>query len=356
MSKITVIGTGNGGQAFAGYLAMLGHEVRLYGRDPERVAGLNRIKDIRLSGKVEGVGRPSLISADLEACLCDAEIIMITTTADAHRELAMRMAPHLENGQIVVLNPGRTLGAVEFRYVLEKVGCSACVAVVEAQSLAFACRAESPGNVRVIGFKQNVPAAALPAVDAATAVQKINEIMGCFIPAKNVLETSLENIGAVFHPLIVVLNSAAIERGQQFLFYNDMTERAARVVEMLDRERLAVGRAFGLTLRSAEEWVSFAYDGIGGEGLCQKMRNNPAYSRIMAPLDICSRYLTEDVPTGIVPMIELGRLAGVETPIMEGVLRMSEALVDRDFVAEGRTLPRLGLGGYSMDNLLARMK
>jgi len=48
--KFTVLGAGNGGQAFAGHLSLLDHDVSLFDVDAERVAELNRKGAIELSG------------------------------------------------------------------------------------------------------------------------------------------------------------------------------------------------------------------------------------------------------------------------------------------------------------------
>ena len=204
--------------------------------------------------------------------------------------------------------------------------------------------------------KENVLAAALPAADTDEALNRIREIFPCFHPAHNVLETSLENIGAVFHPSIILFNAAAIERGEKFYFYRDITQGVVRFIERLDAERLAIGRAYGLTLTSARDWVSMAYDHIMGDTLRERMFNNPAYYDITAPTTLRCRQLLEDIPTGFVPMLEFGRLAGVETPLMESLLPICSTLLDEDFRTTGRTLEKMGLGGMSFETLLNKVR
>ncbi len=43
---------------------------------------------------------------------------MVVTPSSAHRDVAAGLASYLQDGQIVVLNPGRTCGAIEFAKVL----------------------------------------------------------------------------------------------------------------------------------------------------------------------------------------------------------------------------------------------
>lgn len=349
--RIAIIGAGNGGQAMAGHFALLGHAVRLYNRTLVRLGGVAQSRRIRLSEAIEGEAELDAVTDDLAMALQGAELVMVTTTADAHRELALRMAPLLRPGQQVVLNPGRTLGAIEFAQVLRGQG-AAGVAVAEAQSLIYACRAEAPGQVRVIGVKDRVLLAAFPSTDTDVVLERVNAVHPCFIKAPHVLATSLENIGAVFHPPVILFNAAAIERGSMFYFYQDMTPAVADFILALDAERMAVGAAFGVELLSVTDWVSYAYSGIQGGSLLEKMRNNPAYHRIQAPTTLRSRLLLEDVPTGVIPVGELGRMAGVATPLHLAIRHMTEGLLSEDFAATGRTLRNLGLEGLSPDALM----
>jgi len=345
--NISIIGAGNGGQAMAGHFALLGHRVTLYGRNLSKISIIAETGRIHLTEAINGVGNLLRVTDDLETSLREADLVMVVTTADAHRELAKQIAPFVKDNQVIVLNPGRTLGVIDFSTALYQ-NTSKRVYVAEAQSLIYACRAETPGNVRIIGIKDNVLLAAYPAIDTPYVCELLNSMFDCFVPAANILVTGLENIGAIFHPAVLMFNAAAIERGNLFYFYNDMTPAIAGFLEKLDQERLAIGKAFGIKLKSVSEWVSFAYTGIFGDTLCEKMQNNPAYYKILAPSKLESRLITEDVPTGILPMVELGKISGVPTPLLQSVLHISEALLERDFNVDGRTLKNLY---YDIDDL-----
>jgi opine dehydrogenase len=253
------------------------------------------------------------------------------------------MANYLEEGQIIILNPGRTCGAIEFRNGLKMKELKKYIYIAEAQTLIYACRIVEPGTVNIIGIKEKVMLSALPASDTSFVLEELKKLYTCFIPAKNVLVTSLENIGAIFHPCIILFNAASIERGNMFFFYRDMTDRVASFIEAFDAERLAVGKAYGIDLISAKEWISFAYNGVKGDTLLEKMRNNQAYFNITAPTNLESRQLLEDIPTGIIPMFNLGEIAGVDMPLFKSVISICSTLLNKDFYLEGRTLDKFGI-------------
>ena len=350
--KVAVLGTGNGGQAMAAHLAINGHCVNLYGRDKKIVNTLSLKNEITLCGKINGTGKLNFITNDLQKAVENCEIIMIVTTANAHRDLAIQLSKYLKNEQIVVFNPGRTGGALEFSQALKEQSFTQKTYIAEAQTLIYACRIIETGVVNVIGVKDKVFLSAFPLQDTDFVLNKLANLYSCFIPAKNVLATSLENIGAMLHPSVILFNAAAIERGHKFYFYREMTEVVADFIENLDEERLSLGKAYEIDLISVKDWVSFAYNKIEGNTLYERIQNNPAYYNILAPTTIRCRQLLEDIPTGLVPMVELGKMAGVKMPLCESLIKICSILLKHDFYKEGRTLKKLGLTGLSKNEII----
>lgn len=349
--KISIIGAGNGGQAMAGHFSLLGHEVCLFDRNQSKVDALNSRGIIELSGEIKDTVKISIITSDIKTAIEFSSVVMITVTADAHRSVAEMIAPYVLDNQIFVLNPGRTLGALEFSTCIRS-RIDKKVYVAECQSLIYACRKIREGEVNIIGIKNHVLMSACPSIDTDLVLNTINQIFPCFEAVENTLVTGLENFGAILHPTIILFNAATIERGQSFYFYNDITPHIAFFLEQIDNERLMLGKAFGLNLHSISDWISFAYNGISGENLCEKIKNNKAYYKIMAPDKLECRMLTEDIPTGILPMVELGKICGLELPLLNSMLELSQKLLDKDFVANGRTMGNLGLGKLDKENLL----
>lgn len=353
--RIAVIGAGNGGQALSGYLASIGHIVNLFDRNIEIVKELQSVGSITLQGQLDCKGQLNLISNQIDQVIKRADLIMVATTATAHVSIAEKIANFLEEGQIIVLNPGRTGGALEFKNALIKYGCSQKVYVAEAQTLVYACRIIENGIVYIIGVKDKVLLSAIPSSDTKYVLEVLKPLFNCFIEAKNVLSTSFENIGAIFHPSVVLFNEAAIERGHKFFFYREMTPSLAQLIEKIDKERLMVAKEYGLNVISAKDWISYAYDNIKGDTLCERMQNNPAYYEILAPTTINCRQITEDVPTGLVPFSELGKAAGVKTPIMDALITICSELLDVDFRETGRNLKNLGFLGCDVKQIIEKI-
>ena len=350
--KIAVIGAGNGGQAISGYLSMIGYETSLYDIDETRISHLKAKGGIVLEGRLHGFGKVSIITTDLSEAVIGAEIIIITTVANAHSNVAKSIAPYLEDNQIVILSPGRTCGALVFKQTLRNCGFNKRIYLAEAQTLVYACRIVEDGCVNIIGIKDEVLLSALPASDTDHVLKIITPMYPCFKKTDSVLRTSLENIGAMFHPCVLLFNAATIERNEVFWFYRDMTEQVAAFIEKFDAERLAVGKAYGINLLGVRDWIKFAYNDTEGETLCERMRNNPAYHDIKSPSTIFTRQLMEDIPTGVLPIMELGKAAGVKTPLLESMVNICEALLNIDLRCNGRSLSNLGLTGLNKDEII----
>jgi len=154
--KITVIGAGNGGQAIAGYLGIKGYHVTLYDRNPKKVEQLCYLGGIKLQGQIEGFGKIDEFTSEIGKAVSEADVVMITTIANAHQELAEKMSPHIKEGQVIILNPGRTCGALVFNQALKRTGCNIRYYLAEAQTLVYACRIIGNGIVNIIGVKDEV--------------------------------------------------------------------------------------------------------------------------------------------------------------------------------------------------------
>ncbi len=352
--RIAVIGAGHGGRAMAADLAARGYHVNLYNRTSEHIEGIRKRGGIELWLESEEpvFGRLQVVTSSIAEVISGVKLIMVVVPASGHKDVATACAPHLEDGQVIVLNPGRTGGALEFRQVLNACDVTAEVIVVEAETLLFASRATGPAEARIFRRKNSVPVAALPAVRTAEALEILTEVYPQFVAASNVLFTSLNNMGAVFHPTLALLNAGWIEHtGGEFQFYMEgVTPSTARVLEVIDRERVTVAAALGVRAQTALEWLATAYSATG-ENLYEAMHDNPGYQGIKAPRSLRHRYIFEDVPYSLVPMAALGKRFGVNVWAINSMIQLACVLYNTDFYHHGRTLERMGLTGLRVGEI-----
>lgn len=341
--RTAVLGTGHGGLALAGYLADKGVPVRLWNRSAGPLLAVQALGGIQLDGRL---ARPERISSHIKDVTLGSDLLLVALPAPAHREVARSIAPWLTDGQMILLLPGRTGGALEFLRELTLNGLTADVIVGETETFPFASRVTSPGEASILGVKRRVAVAALPAIRTMDLLARCLPLLPMLVPARSVLATSFENMGAMLHPVTTLLNAGRIEGDPLgFMFYAEgLTPTVAQAVHSLDAERLRVARAYGIPARSLEEWLRDAY-GRDDPDLGVALRQNPVYQSISAPLSLDHRYLWEDVPTGLVPLAQLGSAAGVPCPTMESLITLASTIHARDYRATGRTLASMGLLG-----------
>lgn len=354
-SPFVVIGAGHGGKAMAAHLALMGFPTTLYNRTAERIAAVKELGGLDLegeSGTPRGFARLACVTSNIAEALAQGEMIMMVLPSSAHADLARACAPHLRDGQIVVLHPGRTCGAIEFAKVLKDNGCTADVTLAEAETFIYASRSDGPAQARIFRIKEAVPLAALPATRTRLVLDRIHEAYPQFIDGVNVLQTGLNNMGAIFHPALIMLNAGWVESTHgDFQFYIDgVTPSVARVLEALDRERVTVASSVGIRARTGLEWLKLAYDTVG-EDLHEAIHNQPGYYGIKAPPTLNHRYIFEDVPMSLVPIASLGQQYGVSVRGMDAVIRLSCIIHRTDYWRRGRTVDKLGIAGLSVGEL-----
>lgn len=340
--KIAVISSGNGGQTMAAYFAYLGFSSSLYVREQERVEMFPKDKIFKLSGIVDSQPVVDTISCDMCQVISDAHLIMVTTPAQYHQDVAKEMAPYLKDNQVIVLNPGRTFGTYIFTKYLEENGCSANVIIAEAETFIFACRCTRVAEPFIHGIKDKVFVAAHNPKDTAKVVDILSKFFPDIIyPAQNVLYTSFSNIGMVFHPLPILLNITRVEAQENFYFYSQgISPLVANIIERLDRERTEVANAYGVKVLSAYEWINDHYGSVG-DNLYERIQNTHAYSKIKAPIDIDTRYIYEDLLTGCVPMFYAGKAVGVDTPVINSTILWASTIYSTDFKQHGRNSSKI---------------
>lgn len=351
--NFAVIGGGHGGQALAAYLAYLGHNVNLYNRTFERIKKISEQGYIDMEGIISGRGYINLATDDMEEAIRETHIIMVAVPANAHRHIATLMAPYISDEQYIVLNPGRTGGALEFYNIIRNINPEKNPCIVEAQTLLFACRIIEEGKVAILGRKNHVKVAALPAVRTREFIEKIHRIIPEFVQTHSVLDTSFNNIGAILHPIPTILNCGRIESTNgNFLHYIEgITPSVAKIMLKADYERMKVAEALGAKPISLMEWLGYTYNAYG-KTVCEALQKVQGYMGIKAPSTLDTRYIFEDVPHSLVPIADMGRHLGIETPTINSIIHMASIIHDKDYYKTGRRVEDMGIDGLDADEIM----
>ncbi|WP_320930236.1 NAD/NADP octopine/nopaline dehydrogenase family protein [Hungatella sp.] len=347
--KIAMLGAGNAGCAVAADLTLKGHEVILiktshamhddnfeFLQKNEGKMTLNEFGDIK-SANIHKVSRNV---SDIEG----AEIIIIYIQTNFHEQLIERIAPYLQDDQILLINPGYLSTAYVLKHCADKN-----LIIAEAESSFIDGRIMEPGYFRV-GFR-NVrnPIGIYPVARREDAIKKLDQLGERFVYLDSVVEAALHNPNLVVHTVGSVMSIPRIEKSHgDFCMYHEAYTRdnpsTWKILEALDAEKMNVLEKLGFSRISYVEACKYRNsldDSIDAKEVFLNYAEMD--TRAKGPTKVDSRYISEDVPQGLVMLEALGKSLGVSTPIVSGLIEIAGAALGRDLRAEGRTPEGLGL-------------
>lgn len=340
----------------AAHLALMGVDVSLYDRYETAVASVQKKGGIQICGEIEGFSEISCVTTEMREAIEGRQVLMIVVPAFAHRYIIETAAPYLEDGQILILSPGATCGAIEVHKILSDLQVHKDITIAETDSLVYTCRLIGPARARISAVKKRLSVAAMPVSDTSKVLDVLRGIYPQMEASPNVLYTSFNNVNPVMHPALTLLNLAHCERTRgTFDFYKEAASLSTvKLTEYVDGERLAVAAGMEVEAIPLKQWLSNAY-GVDEETLFETIHtlSTGPYLGMTGPSGLDARYITEDVPMGLVPTAWFGRMLGIRTPVMNLLIELASLLTGIDYWNEGRTLENLGLVGMTPEQVRA---
>jgi opine dehydrogenase len=361
MARIAVLGGGAGGQAVAAEAAGAGHRVTL----AELPEFADALRPVQASRTIEMLGRGAepmsvkleAITSDIGAAVSHADLVFIITPCFGHQPMSQACAARLEDGQAVVFL-GEGSGSLVLRKVLRDAGIRRDVLIGETNTLPYLARLRGPGRVQATTKAGGTLLAAYPGRRTADLLGRVQTLWPFMTAAANVLETILVNFNAIDHVATMIANAGSLEtRTTRCLLWGEgASPSVARVIEAVDREILAIRGALGFANRTpyrdflVEQGFLDARQATTYEAI---QKSTLAASTFQCgPEAMKFRFITEDVPYALVLIGEIGDVAGVDTPLIDGLIALASAMNGTDYRASGRTLASLGLGGLDRQALL----
>ena len=357
--NVTVIGASNGGKAVAADMTLAGHEVTLF----EFPQFAQNLVEVKKAGGIDliGVGRNGFaklhaITDDIRVALEHPDIIVNVMSAFGHKVSAQACAPYLKDGQIVVLNPGSTLGSLEYRQVLRSEGVTTKIKIGDVHTLPYAARG-SGAEVRILLEVKKLWLAAFPATDTPEVLAKFKVLYPVTEAGENILDVGLNNGNPIAHPGPALLNAGRIEHAQgEFYHYKEgITPHVAHIIAGIDHERLQLCDAMGYPAIPTIERMYLMGYGVTRKSLYAAYNTSPVFRGdypIKGPYSVLDRYFVEDTMYGLVTWSSLGRTIGVPTPTIDAVIHLISTLHQKDYAAQGeRSLENFGLSDLSVEKL-----
>ena len=343
--KITIVGTGNGGTTIGADLALKGHQVTLLKTSNklhnENFQYLQQAKKAVIED-TEGVRTAVFagVTTHFEEALRGAELIILYVLTNYHKQVIKRIAPFIEDGQCFLLEPGY----LSTCYLMQSTDKD--ITVIEAESSPIDCRIVKPGKVHVLFRNVMNPFGVYPKAKQPTAVEVLKALRYPFVLTDNVVEAALHNPNLIVHTIGAIFSIPRIEytNGQYWMYREVFTPHIWNIVKSLDKEKMDVLEYFGSKRLPYVEACKLRNSSDKKVNAKAAFLHYARHSSPKGPHQPDSRYITEDVPEGLVMLESLGTILGIPTPTCTGLINCASAALETDFRTAGRTVESLGYG------------
>lgn len=368
-----ICGGGNGAHVTAGVgAAQPGVETRvltLYADEAERWTGIMNKKGFSVTCKAQGKdpvvhnAKPTIVTKNAADAARGATIIVFVVPAFAHEQYLTELKPHVKPGTILVGLPGQA--GFEFAVMGIWGDLARQCTIMSFESLPWACRmTEFGATAEVLGTKASLVGAVQvgtppPAEEATASLQKVLGPQPQLVTQGHLLGITLMSTNGYIHPSIMYgrwhnWDGKACDEAP--LFYNGLDQFSADVLSKTSDEVVATAKAL-MTQRTnvdltkvthMHDWYIRCY----GDQIAEKkdlytcIQTNAAYKGLLHPVEQTPdgkfvpnygyRYMTEDIPFGLVVMRGIADIAGVQTPMMDKVITWAQGCMGKEYLKDGK--------------------
>mmetsp|Transcript_9661 Transcript_9661/g.20385 ORF Transcript_9661/g.20385 Transcript_9661/m.20385 type:complete len:429 (+) Transcript_9661:55-1341(+) len=368
---VAVCGGGNGAHAAAAMYAHIGAKVKMFLSLPREadaiskgVAEMGGIRVVQHNSDLTELdyrAAPHVITQDARVAVHDADVVILFAPGFAHEAILKQIGPFLKPGVCVGSVPAAGGFDLLARHVLHQAGCDLQqITLFGSISLPWACRIHEYGKeVHILGTKQELPFSAHPNVPPVPLEELLTALhIGTrFKLGHAFLETTLWPANPIIHPGMMYgqwkdWDGEPVKDAP--MFYRGCTELAERVLSQMSDEigktASALSSALGVSLQvpglDGFMLQSYGHEIEDKSSLRRMFQTNPAYAGLKHPCkpakqegfvvpDFHHRYITEDLPHGLVVLRGLAELAQVPTPAMDEVLTWCQEKCGSEYLVGG---------------------
>ena len=278
------------------------------------------------------------------------DALMIALPVNGHKTVMDALAPHIREGQHVIISSHASFGAVYLAQALEARGVNAPITAWGTTIVSG--RRQEENKVSVNTIRNKVDLCTVPEARSDDGLALCQTLFGDrFVTRDGLLAILLSNLNPQNHLGIALCNITRMERGEDWSQGLNVTPKVGRLLEKLDLERLAIAEALDLKVKTIFEHFQQSFHvPIGNISEMNQQMHSHGYGG-MGPATADSRYVTEDVPYGLQVTVVLGRLVGRPAALHEAGIRLFSAMYDREFALENEFLHALEFASLSLSDL-----
>lgn len=312
------------------------------------------------------IGQPVIITHVPSQVIPEADVLILSLPAFCHALYVEACAPYFKDGMMLGALPAE--GGFDL-CVRDRLGPKRMEQLIlfATETLPWACRITTFGqSVEILGTKKTIDLAVSPLSATFKVTSFLTHVLGdapVLVPC-SLLALTLMNINSLWHPTIMYGALRQWDGHTPFdtipLFYQGADAFTGAMLTAVSNEVLAIKRQLLLTfptlslkgVRHVSEWMPRAY----GEGiedttsLTTMLQTNRGYRGLRHPMtlvqkedgtkaylpDFKYRYMTEDIPCGLMVTRGIAELAGVATPQMDAILLWAQNKCGKTYLEDGK--------------------
>ena len=215
----TVVGIGMGGKGLLAELGVNGFRLRAHDKNDAQISEIRANGGLHVEGRAKEFAPVELATTNIRSAIDGAKVILVSTYGTDTPRVARDLAPHLEDGQIVILVQGHFAGTLVFQKALKDAGCKAKVVVAELDGYPYMMAVRAPDRVFMDTYKNYYQLGTRPASQAVALANEIRFAFPGLVPATNLLQSGFADVGALFHVAGLMTNVGRAEAGDPYNFF-----------------------------------------------------------------------------------------------------------------------------------------
>eukprot|EP00591_Stephanopyxis_turris_P002939 CAMPEP_0195526300 /NCGR_PEP_ID=MMETSP0794_2-20130614/27284_1 /TAXON_ID=515487 /ORGANISM="Stephanopyxis turris, Strain CCMP 815" /LENGTH=469 /DNA_ID=CAMNT_0040656953 /DNA_START=35 /DNA_END=1444 /DNA_ORIENTATION=- len=358
--RVGIAGCGSVAFGTASLLSQNGHDTMLFSPSGRSTPPITSNDNYDARASITSTGAitrtfQSRIASSVDQLVNQNDVILLALPANGHMSIMDALVPHITSRHVIIISSHSSLGGIYLcQQLLAKRNITIPI-VAWGTTVVTARRSkstnESSSDVNVCTIRSVVDMCTIPSHLSSTGWNVCNSLFGTegnnccrFQQRDGLLAISLSNLNAQNHLGIVLGNMSRMERHEQWSQGLNITPNIGRLLESLDQERMTIAKALRVDVRTIQEHFHLSFHVPMTSSISEmnsemvKMGND-----VNGPSTADTRYVTEDVPYGLVLIVNLGKLVNKPAVLHEAGIRIVGAMYGRDFWKENDLLNALKL-------------
>ena len=261
--------------------------------------------------------------------LCDATYIVTCQTGDELLLSMVKLSANVVDGQLLVMFPGYFM-TEQVANILQRAG-TVNFGICEMTSAPLVCSMSQDGIIHIHKRKKKLKYAGYKGNSYSKALSRLKDFLPMLSIAADTVETSLENINSILHPLPILLNLVAVQRAPENFrhFFDGIDEHVSRLMHLMDEERCAVGRSLGFSLEPTLVQLKSYYGDNDAKTIFEYIHTPECPYSEISGFGLSSRYIKLDVPYLVANTSRLAHANNVPVPLFDTCMTLARPFLSK---------------------------